>query len=342
VIVAADLRTELAVGPRPPAAWQELLRAAASVSFFHEEAWAAAVADRIPGAEGGWLLIHADGRPVAGLALARTRRGPLHRWQGHYAGLPSAPLLAADLTPARREAALDALVAGCADLTADSRCLGLTLHLPPAWDAALARPLAARGFRRQDDPAAVLPLAGGLDHVEMHVLKKNRRNERNRAFKAGVRAEVREDDGHLSAFHAVYRRACAGWGVPAVPEDFCRDLLRQAGGKAFLITAHHADELLGGHFCLRDADQVTAWLGATVPERNDLFPATVLVWTDLQEACRRGAARLDLGGHGGQDGVQNFKRLLGADVLVRGRWERAAPAARLLRAAGSLRRRGRG
>lgn len=340
--MASSADTILATGPRPPAAWGDLLRTAAEVSFYHEEPWAAAVTGHIPGCEGGWLLARQDGRPVAGLALVRTRRGPLHRWLGHYAGVPSPPLLAADLGPAGREAALLSLVQGCTDLAGRARCLGLALHLPPAWDAALARSLAARGFRRQDDPAAVLPLAGGLRHVEMHVFKKNRRNERNRAFKAGVRAEVHADDRHLAAFHAIYRDACRRWGSPPVPEAFCSDLLRDAAGKAFLVTAHRDDEVLGGHLCLRDGDQVTAWLGATAPARNDLFPATVLVWTDLQEACRRGAVRLDLGGHGGQAGVRNFKRLLGADTLRRGRWERTPPAARLLRSAAGLRRRGRG
>lgn len=338
---AAAPAAVLVRGARPPAAWHELLRAAADVSFFHEEAWAAAVAAHIPGCEGAWLLVRDGERPLGGWALARMRRGPAHRWQAHYAGTAAGPLLAGDLAPPQRERVLDALLDGLADLAAAVGCVGTTLHLPPRWDAALGARLSARGFIRRDDPAAVLPLAGGIDHVEMHVFKKNRRNERNRAFKAGVTAEVHADDRHLAAFHALYRRACAGWGVAPVPEIFCRDLLRDAGGKAFLVTAHREGEVLGGHLCLRDGEQVTAWLGATAPERNDLFPATVLVWTDLQEACRRGAARLDLGGHGGQEGVRNFKKLLGADTLVRGCWERAPAAARLLRAAARWRRRGR-
>lgn len=337
---APALETVRADGPRPPAAWHALLRAADAVSFFHEEAWAAAVTAHLPGREGAWLLVLAGERPVAGLALVRSRRGPLHRWAGHEAGTPAAPLLAAGLAPDIREAALTALLRAAADLATAPGSLGLTLHLPPAWDARLGARLAALGFRRHDDPAAVLPLAGGLKHVEMHVLKKNRRNERNRAFKAGVTAEVREDDRHLDAFHALYARACAGWGVSPVPAAFCRDLLRDAGGKAFLVTAHLDGAVIGGHFCLRDGDRVTAWLGATDPDRNDRFPATVLIWADLQEACRRGAALLDLGGHGGQAGVRNFKKLLGAGTWPRARWERVPAAGRLARAVTGLRRRG--
>ncbi|MBU1074037.1 hypothetical protein KKG45_12395, partial [bacterium] len=82
------------------------------------------------------------------------------------------------------------------------------------------------------------------------------------------------------------------------------------------------------------------WLAATVPARSkEFFPSTLLVWTDLEEACRRGAAWLDLGAHGGQAGVANFKKLVGAEELIRGCYTRHAAGGRIWRLTRRLRRR---
>ena len=105
-------------------------------------------------------------------------------------------------------------------------------------------------------------------------------------------------------------------------------LLRGRGG-AFLSWVRCEGRVIGGHFNLHAGATVTAWVGATLPEHNDKFPATLLIWTDIEEACRRGAARLDLGGSGGVAGVARFKELLGAQEETRASWEIAAPAYRL-------------
>jgi CelD/BcsL family acetyltransferase involved in cellulose biosynthesis len=339
--VTNSIAVKVAEGSQPPQVWLDLLTAADAVSFFHEELWVRAVSSHMPAITGQWLIARNEGRVVGGLALTRRTKGPLHAWEGHHAGTPGWPVLIAGLPADIQAETLHALLEASTTLGRGPRSLGLGLTLPPAWDQRLAPTLSALGFQRSPVHAAVLPLIGGLDHVEMHVLKKNRRNERNRSLKAGCVASCREDTTDLSEFHAIYRTACQGWGVPPVPEELCADLLTDGSGKVFLTAIHFEGQLIGGHLCLRDGDMVTAWLGATSADHKHLFPSTVLIWTDIQEACRRGAAWLDLGGHGGQAGVANFKKLLGAETIERGLWQVAPTTTRILRGAvDRLRRRG--
>lgn len=321
----------LAEGPRPPKVWGDLLTSTARVSFFHEELWTRVIATHLPNFSGQWLIARLDGQPVGGLALIRRERGALRSWEGHHAGTPGWPVIRSDVSGDSRDRILDALVEAAAALGRGSRSLGLVLSLPPEWDERLGPSLKRHGFRRTGVPSAVLPLAGGIDHVEMNVFKGNRRNERNRAFKAGCLATCREGSEELKEFHVIYRDACTRWDVDPVPEEMCRDLLDDGSGKVFQISVHNEGRLIGAHLCLRDGDVVTAWIGATDPAARQLFPATVIVWTELQEACRRGAAWLDLGGHGGLSGVANFKKLLGAETIERGCWDLTPRPVRLAR-----------
>jgi len=329
----------LGEGDSPPEQWTRLMAAAGEVAFVHEPFWTAAVCSHDGGLQGRWLMVEESGRPVGGLPLLQGRRGPLTRWVGHHDGVPTVPLLAEDLPPERRAAVLAALADGCRRLSSASNVLDFALYLEEAWDDQLGAELHTRGFRREPVPTAGLPLFGGIDQVERHVLKRNRRNERNRSLKMGCEAAVSVSDDDLDAFQIIHAAACERWKMPPVPSALIRNLVRDSGGKVFLSLVRHQDRMIGGHLCWHDRDEINAWLGATVPEDNDKFPSTLLVWNDLQEACRRGASWLDLGGDGGVKGVANFKKLLGAVERRRGCWRRAPWTGRLIRSAYGLARR---
>ncbi len=327
-------------GTECPPAWRALLDVADEPSFTHRPQWTETLCRRLDGRRGLWLVAETDGRPVAGLALLETRRGPLRVIEGHYDGTSGPPLLAAGLDPDEAERAVAALLDRLDRLGRSPSTLTTALHLPPAWDERLHDDLVARAYHRREVPVAVIPLDQGLDHVETRILKKNRRNERNKALRRGAEIGVSEDPAIIDEFYPVYLEATRRWGSPATERGLLVDLMDAGEGSVFCTTVRHEGDLLGAHFNIVDGDTITAWLAATDMARSkEFFPATLLVWADLEESCRRGVRWLDLGAHGGQSGVANFKRLIGCHEVMRGSYVRHTPGGYLWRALRRLRRR---
>ncbi len=325
---AAALRVARAAAPPP--GWDDLAALGVGAGFFHGALWTGCIARHAPGARPLWLVATEAGRLVGGLAAVERRRGPFRLIESHYEGTAGGPAVAPELPPPRQDAVAGALLSAFAREGRRPGVLAAGVVLPPAADARWG-PLAARaGLRRRAVPAAVLPLAGGVDAVEYGIFPKNRRNERNQALRRGLTAGVTTHDASLlEEYHGVYLAAARRWGVDPAPLPLLRALLLGGAGAVFLSWVRWEGRVVGGHFNLHHDGTVTAWNGATAPEHNDKHPATLLVWTDIEEACRRGAAWLDLGGSGGVAGVARFKELLGAREEIRGRWESAAPAYRL-------------
>ncbi len=323
-------------GDRPDPDWRRL-HALCGGGFAGAGVWTAALCAHMPRRTGVWATVAAAGETIGGLAWIETARGPFRTLEAHHAGLPCDLLVRPDLDPVRRRGTLAILLDAWIAAARAPLTLAATLHAEgPAADD-VAAPLAGAGFRRTAVPVAYFPLAQGLDHVEAHLLKKNRRNERNRSLRRGCTTEVTSDPAVIDEFLPIYAAAIRRWGSRPIPGGLLRGLLADGGGQAYCTTVRRDGALLGAHLCLQAGGTVTAWVGATVDGLDDVFPATLLVWADLEEACRRGAARLDLGGHGGQQGVAQFKELLGALTLERAMWRRTS---RLGAAALSLRRGG--
>ena len=325
-----SLRVRVAMAPAAPAGWDDLVRGARAASFFHRGLWTECVARHVPGARPVWLVATAGGRVVGGLAAIERRRGPFRRLESHFEGTAGGPVVAADLSPARQDEAAAALLGAFGRLGRRPLTAAANVVLGPQEDARWGAAAARAGLRRQAVPAAVVPLDGGLQAVEYGVFPMNRRNERNRALRRGLTAGVTCDDTDLLAqVYDVYLAVARRWVSAPAPLPLLRELLLRGEGAAFLCWVRWEGRVVGGHFNLHAGESVTAWVGATMPEHADKFPATLVVWTEIEEACRRGAARLDLGGSGGQAGVARFKKLMGAREEIRGLWQSAAPAYRL-------------
>jgi hypothetical protein len=237
----------------------------------------------------------------------------------HFEGTQGGPLVADDLSVTQQDALFSDLVAKYAALRRGFD-LKATLTLGANREKRFGHLLTRAVWRRQEIPTAILPLTGGLKQVEMHVLKKNRRNERNRSLKRGCSYEVTSEPADLEAYYPIYLAAARGWNVIPTPLDLLRQLLVETGSHVFLTVVRFRKQIIGGHLNFHWADRVTAWNGATLPEHDDKFPATLLIWADLEEACRRGARWLDLGGSGDRTKLANFKRLLGAEMELCGHY----------------------
>ncbi len=323
-------RLEVVRGWPEPPAWSTLLAEASAIPFFQRPAWLRAVCRHLPGREPLWLLVVRDGRPLGGMALVARRRGPFLTFEGSYAGTPGTPLLQVGLPDIDAGRALSLLARGLHRLATAPRTLSLSLVLPPRSEPILGPALADRGARRGEVPFGEIPLTGGPEQVDAAVLRRTKRKERNRALRAGCTAEVTTDPAVAAEYHPIHVAAARRWGVAPTPLPLLSDLLRDGEGEAWLSCVRLEGELIGAHLNLAGGDSVLAWHGTSRPEHADKHPAALLIWTDIVEACRRGAARLDLGGHGDLTGVARFKDLIGATPCCRYRYQWAHPAYRAL------------
>lgn len=303
----------------PPADWDDFLGDCPDANIFYTTLWTRAVCHNIPGTRAVWLTVRFENRLVGGMVAVLCRRGPLLKFVSHYDGTSGGPLIVSDLTPDRQDRLFGSLVAAFASLH-QNRVWVRTFSLPAVLEQRYGSILQDTSWRRQEIQAAIMPLAGGLEHVEMHVLKKNRRNERNRSLKRGCSYGVTNAPDILREYYPIYRAAAERWGITPTPLGLLRDMLTAEGDHTFLTYAQFEDSVIGGHLNFHWGDRVIAWNGATRPEHDDKFPATLLIWADLEEACRRQASWLDLGGHGGKSSLANFKRLLGAEGEIRGHY----------------------
>jgi len=338
-VTGAD-RHELtvAVTHAPPAAWAEFLTSAAGVEFFHTTLWTESVTRHIPGCKPYWLSIRHDDRLVGGLVALRQRTGWFTRFVSSHEGTCGGPVVRGDLSTEFQEQIVATLLERYAE-SLTGRCLQLSFTwaatVVEQWD----RLAQVAGWSGRTVPGAVIPLVGGLEHVERYIFKKNRRNERNRALKRGCISGVTRDPELLAQYYPIYLASARRWGITPTPLNLLQELLIDPGEHVFLSYVQYEDELIGGHVNFGWGRRVTAWNGATLAEHNDKFPATLLIWTDIVEACQRGAEILDLGGSGGIATLANFKKLLGASEEIRIHYQKTRRCYRWLRQARSLLRR---
>jgi CelD/BcsL family acetyltransferase involved in cellulose biosynthesis len=312
-----------------PPEWSTLLSCSLGADFFHTALWTETVCRHLPGTTPVWLSARAGGELLGGLVAIQRRRAGLPHFSSHFEGTSGGPLVRRDMPEEQGEQVFAILLEHYAALGHPApRRAGFTL--PASVETRFGGVAAGMDWRRTPVSAAVLPLSGGLDHVEMHVFKKNRRNERNRSLKCGCRSDVTTDLGVLAKYYPIYREAARGWGREPTPLVLLQDLLARGQGTVFLSTVHWRDEIIGGHLCFHYGERVTAWNGATAPGHKDKFPATLLVWTDIVESCRRGARQLDLGASGDIPSLARFKTLLGCDEEIRAHYEKAPWPLRLL------------
>jgi len=319
----------------PPAEWDDFLAAHPAASFFHQPLWTELVCRHVQGSEPVWLAARRQGDLVGGLTAVRRRRGLFARLISHHEGTCGGPLVAPGLAPEEQQRVFATILERYAALVG-GRTVALSVSLDTVQEQRFGRLCSAAGWQRTEIPTAVLPLSGGIEHVEKHVFKKNRRNERNRSLKKGCQPGVTDDPAILAEYYPIYLESARRWRIEPAPEGLLRDLLVQGRGAAFLTYVRFEGRVIGAHLSLHRGDRVTAWNGATLAEHNDKFPATLLIWTDLEEACRREAAVLDLGGSAGLTKLASFKKLLGAEEEIRGHYLKEARLFHLARRARGL------
>ncbi len=309
------------IRPSPPTDWPDLVGADPAADYFHTIPWTRITAAHLPAGRPLWLAVRDGGRLIGGLSGVR-HGGRVRRVHSGAWGCSGGPLVAAGLPEDEagriRDALVDALLNQCG-----SRLSVCGISLNPGheerWGARLA---ADPRFTRHDVPAAVVPLEGGPEAVASR-MRKSKRNERNRGLRHGAEVAVSRDPADLAAYHRLHVAAARLWGQRPLSLALMQELLDlgggDEGGSAFFVCVRYEGRVVGGHLNFHLGDRVTAWHGVTDPSlARTHFPATVAVWGDVVEGCRRGARWLDLGGSNGIASLTSFKRGFGAEEQARG------------------------
>jgi len=260
---------------------------------------------------------------VGGLPLVRFRRGPFHYIESLPMGTYGGPIVDPSHpdAPAVERALLDRLLR----LANDRRCLRMQCVIR-GGDAVERYPV----FERSD--IHLLPLDAGFEHFWIKVFPRNRRNECNRAAKRGVRTEWGANPQHISAFYELHVEAHRRWGLAPHPEAFFHDICAADPERAFFVSVLHEDTFLGAHLTFISGRELVAWHGVTRREGSKTyFPASVIVKAEAEEGCRRGLEAVNLGGSGGHEGVESFKKMVGGTSGTAAAYEAESSLMGLLR-----------
>lgn len=286
-----------------PAEWAALRDADPRSTFFHRRAWGRLYARHHGGAP-RFLLARADGRLVGGLPFVRFARGLFHFLESQPLGTYGGPVV--DPTFSGAGTVAEELLARFARLARHPLCVRAhcVIRRPdPITDA------------RHFGPGEihVVPVDGGFDHFWYKVFPRNRRTECNKAEREGARVEIeRGSSRHLDAFYPLHLAAHRRWQLRPHPRAFFEEVLATEPHDALLATVHHDEGLLGAHLSFVSGDELVAWHGTTSREDAKRWnPAAMLVKHEAAHAIELGLARINLGGSGGNPGIQTFKKLVG-------------------------------
>lgn len=307
--MTSQLRIETVSSNTSPEYWSALA-SKSGANYFQGSSWSSAISKNYPGCDAVWITLFHGEMPVGGLVFIRVARSIFTQLYNNYEGTSGGPFCLLTLSDEEKVKVNSMLLEEFAKLSSGKRVIASTVCTSSSEaDDILSR----AGFEKQPFTGASISLTDGYNHVEMNIIKKNRRNERNRSMKRGCTTGVTTDPKIIDEYYPIYLRATSRWGTRPVPEQLLKDLMTDSSGDAFMSWVRFDGKLVGGHLNFSAGGIVTAWNGATDLELKDVFPASVLIFTDVEEACSRGSALLDLGAHGGVKGVERFKRMFGAE-----------------------------
>lgn len=281
--------------------WDALWRADPSATFFHTFAWVETYARHHAGVP-FFLTARIDGKLAGGLPAVRFPRGPFFYLESLPMGTYGGPIVDPAFPHAEelRAALLDRFLA----FERSPRCLRVQCVLRRPTELA-----ASRGFA--EVPVHVVPVDRGYEQFWTETFSNNRRNETTRALRKGAQTRIGATREDLVAYAPLHREAHERWGLAPHPLGFFEDLALLTE-TVLVFVAHHEEKLLGVHFTFVSNDELIIWHGVTTRERSkELFPSTLLIRAEAEEAVRRGLLRLNLGGSGGRASIEAFKKLVG-------------------------------
>jgi CelD/BcsL family acetyltransferase involved in cellulose biosynthesis len=301
--------------------WRKLIGNDPRARLFHEPWVLRAFARHLRDVSALWMeLRSSDGRLCAGLPIAQRRRGYFCAWSSGPGGTYGGPVI-------------DTIELG---ESADAVRLRLLHEYSRLFRFRVVRRELVFGHEEA-------PAGSGLRCIDSALLRtdtdfedflrqrfpKNRRNECTRSERRGMRVRQTREHQELAAFHVIYAERSQEWGAELLPLALMWELLRTSPS-VLCFVAEQDGAVVGGHICVRGRDELFAWVGTT-RRMAETFPSSLLVREEARYACAEGLSRLNLGSSLGISGVQNYKRLMGAESRPLWVLRREAGPARLLR-----------
>lgn len=293
---AADL-----ANPRDIALIDEYVRRHAQATPFHLPAWIIAVArgcgqkahcliaERASGAITGILPLVEIGSPLFGRAMVSSGFGV---GGGILANEENATALLAD--------------AGWALATA-RRCPTMELRggpVPgPEWSVDTTTYL---GFVR--DLAAD-------DEAELIAIPRKQRAEVRKALAADLEVTQGRNPSDLKAHYQVYAESVRNLGTPVFPARLFREVMREFGESADIVTVRHQGRAVAGVLSLYMNDIVYPFWGGGTHAARGLRANERLYFALMRRAHARGCTRFDFGRSKAGTGVAAFKKNFGFEPV---------------------------
>lgn len=165
----------------------------------------------------------------------------------------------------------------------------------------------------------VLSLEKGFEAVWRGV-SRGHHSAANKAARLGVEVRRAESAADWEAYDGVYRDSVRRWrersdstleyGVPLFEA-----LRLQDPAHVRLWLAWHEGRVVAGTLCVAGPEVQVYWHGATLEAAFEMRPSTLLIREIVREACERGVRWFDFNPSAGLEGVREFKRRFGTQVL---------------------------
>jgi hypothetical protein len=278
-----------------------LLKAFPRSTFFHTPIWLEVLVRAFTAFSGGWITEREGSELVGFMPYIEIRKGPFRNLWAMPFGTYGDPIASSRPTAYRLIERFFEMSSrpGCRRAGASLLCTDVSSGLPP-------------GVNRQTEECRIIELEGTFDEYRSRIVSKKRRQLHNRSQRAGVRIEMIDSrDGFMALYYA-YRRGSKDWGgVHPYPLSLFEELFASRDEGVVFWGAVLDDEFLGGHIDLYFGGVAQAWQAGLTERASEFDISSMLVFSAVEEAYRRGMSEFNLGSSGRHSGIRFFKESLG-------------------------------
>ena len=278
-----------------------LLNAFPRSTFFHTPIWLEALVRTFPAFSGGWITEREGSELVGFMPYIETRKSLFRSLWAMPFGTYGDPVVRSRPTALRLIERFFEMSSGpgCRRAGASLFCTDVSSGLPG-------------GVNRQTEECRIIELEGTFDEYRSRIVRKTRRQVRDKAQRAGVRVKMIDSPDGLAALYDAYRLGSKDWGgVHPYPLTLFEELFALRDEGVVFWGAFLDDEFLGGHIDLYFGGVAQAWQVGLTERASEYGISSMLVFSAVEEAYKRGMSEFNLGSSGRRDGLRFFKESLG-------------------------------